>query len=157
MFRYTWQVRDEWFKWCKQVPVDELIKDRTGGVGSILRTLYHVVDIEAAWINELQSKTWLPYNFMAFNSLDKVMDLSSTSRPEIERFALSFTPDVEMKILAGIRNGTTYSYYYGEVVRHVIAHEMHHIGQLSVWARELGPTPISANLIGRGLFESSDG
>ncbi|HDR5875335.1 TPA: damage-inducible protein DinB, partial [Bacillus anthracis] len=30
-------------------------------------------------------------------------------------------------------------------------HEIHHIGQLSIWARELNLRPVSANLIGRGL------
>lgn len=36
-------------------------------------------------------------------------------------------------------------------MRHVIVHEIHHIGQISVWVRELGYEPVSANLIGRGL------
>lgn len=36
-------------------------------------------------------------------------------------------------------------------MRHVIAHEIHHVGQLSVWAREMGRQPVTANLIGRGL------
>ncbi|QWH42653.1 hypothetical protein EXW53_12305 [Bacillus mycoides] len=40
----------------------------------------------------------------------------------------------------------------GEVLRHVIVHEIHHIGQLSIWARELNLQPVSANLIGRGLY-----
>lgn len=41
----------------------------------------------------------------------------------------------------------------GEVIRHVIAHEIHHAGQLSIWSREIGKQPISANLINRGLFD----
>lgn len=44
------------------------------------------------------------------------------------------------------------NFTYGEVLRHVIAHEIQHIGQLSVWARELGREPVSANLIGRKLW-----
>lgn len=35
-------------------------------------------------------------------------------------------------------------------MRHTIALEIHHIGQLSIWARELGRNPVSANLIGLG-------
>ncbi|HDR5022767.1 TPA: damage-inducible protein DinB, partial [Bacillus cereus] len=46
---------------------------------------------------------------------------------------------------------TDKTYTYGEVLRHVIVHEIHHIGQLSIWARELNLRPVSANLIGRGL------
>lgn len=32
-FEYNWQVRDEWFEWCKQVPKEELLKNRVGGLG----------------------------------------------------------------------------------------------------------------------------
>lgn len=42
---------------------------------------------------------------------------------------------------------------YGEIMRHIIAHEIHYAGQLSVWARELGREPVTANLIFRGLVE----
>ena len=41
---------------------------------------------------------------------------------------------------------------WGEIMRHIIAHEIHHIGQLSVWAREIGKKPVSASAIGRGLM-----
>ena len=27
-FKYNWQVRDEWFNWCKQMPIEELLKDQ---------------------------------------------------------------------------------------------------------------------------------
>lgn len=33
-------------------------------------------------------------------------------------------------------------------MRHAIAHEIHHIGQLSIWARELGRKPVSVTLSG---------
>ena len=36
LFRYNWQVRDEWFKWCERVSAEELLRERTGGVGSII-------------------------------------------------------------------------------------------------------------------------
>jgi len=49
--------------------------------------------------------------------------------------------------------GEREAHTYGEVMRHLIAHEIHHIGQLSVWAREIGKKPVTANLIGRGLFD----
>jgi hypothetical protein len=34
LFRYNWQVREEWFKWCKQVPAEELLRHRVGGTGA---------------------------------------------------------------------------------------------------------------------------
>ena len=41
-------------------------------------------------------------------------------------------------IIAQLGKASTDS--WGEVMQHVIAHEIHHMGQLSVWARELGQT-----------------
>ncbi|PLR86417.1 hypothetical protein CVD25_07735 [Bacillus canaveralius] len=50
-FKYNWQVREEWFEWCKDVSNDELLKNRVGGIGSIIKTLFHVVDAEQIWIH----------------------------------------------------------------------------------------------------------
>jgi uncharacterized damage-inducible protein DinB len=43
-FRYNWQVRDEWFEWCRQLTPEQLSEQRTGGQGSILFTLFHIID-----------------------------------------------------------------------------------------------------------------
>ncbi|WP_417894724.1 DinB family protein, partial [Bacillus toyonensis] len=43
--QYNWQVREDWFKWCEQLTVEELLSKRVGGVGSILETLFHIVDV----------------------------------------------------------------------------------------------------------------
>ncbi len=42
-------------------------------------------------------------------------------------------------------------YTVDEILHHIIAHEIHHIGQLSVWARELERQPVSANFLGKGF------
>ena len=150
LFRYNWQVRDEWFDWCESVPTEELTRQRTGGVGSILRTLFHVVDVEQAWIRGLKAEADIRYDFEFYASLTNVRELSQSCRDEVEEFLLNWTPDMEDRLLLGTkRDGNSYQYTYGEVLRHVIAHEIHHVGQLSVWARELGREPVTANLIGR--------
>lgn len=76
--------------------------------------------------------------------------LSDSYREELELFLQAWSSDLENKILTASWTNKTYT--YGEGVRHVIAHEIHHIGQLSIWSRELDIQPISANLIGRGLL-----
>ncbi|MER2155759.1 MAG: DinB family protein, partial [Solibacillus sp.] len=55
-FKYNWQVRDEWFDWCSQLSNEELKKERTGGVGSILYTLFHIIDVEYSWLRAIQGK-----------------------------------------------------------------------------------------------------
>ncbi|EJS14067.1 hypothetical protein IKS_03191 [Bacillus cereus VDM062] len=149
LFYYNWQVRDDWFKWCEQLTKEELLRKRVGGVGSILETLFHIVDVEYSWISALQEKEDNEPQFKDYQSIKKVKALSDSYRRELEEFLQIWSGDLEYKILKA--SWTDKIYTYGEVLRHVIVHEIHHIGQLSIWARELNLQPVSANLIGRGL------
>ncbi len=149
LFQYNWQVRDDWFKWCEQLTEEELLRKRVGGVGSILETIFHIVDVEYSWISALQEKEDNEPQFKGYQSIKKVKALSDLYRRELDNFLQSWSGDFESKILKA--SWTDKSYKYGEVLRHVIAHEIHHIGQISIWARELNLQPVSANLIGRGL------
>lgn len=153
LFQYNWQVRDDWFSWCEHVSEDELLKTRMGGVGGILRTLFHIVDVEYSWICALQGKPDFEEPFDAYSSLAQIRDLSNRFHSEVEPFVTTWTSEMELNGLTLPRpNGEWITYRHGEIMRHVIAHEIHHIGQMSVWAREMGREPITANLIRRGLF-----
>lgn len=143
LFEYNWQVRNDWFEWCKQMSNEELFLQREGGVGSFLRTLFHIVDVEQAWIRGLQGRPEFHYHYDEYASLYAIRDLSHSCRPEVEQFVRNWSKDLEKCMLD--------EFTYGEVIRHIIAHEIHHVGQMSVWARSLGHKPVSANLIGRGL------
>ncbi len=149
LFYYNWQVRDDWFKWCEQLTEEELLRKRVGGVGSILETLFHIVDVEYSWISALQEIEDNEPQFKDYQSIKKVKALSDLYRRELDNFLQLWSGDFESKILKA--SWTDKTYKYGEVLRHVIAHEIHHIGQISIWARELNLQPVSANLIGRGL------
>ncbi|WP_433746427.1 DinB family protein [Falsibacillus pallidus] len=152
LFRYNWQVRHDWYQWCEGIPEEELLKKRTGGVGGILETLFHIIDVEWSWIRILQGKPDFQEKFEEYNTLEKVRELDAVFHQEVlefvqnweDRFEDHVVPDVE-----GIEWEERYT--WGEIMRHTIAHEIHHIGQISVWARELGKKPVSANFIGRGL------
>ncbi|WP_255502450.1 DinB family protein [Lysinibacillus sp. SGAir0095] len=151
-FQYNWMVREEWYKWCEELPEEELLRKRTGGVGSILQTLFHIVDVEWSWIREIQGKPALEEDFEKYSSLDRVRFLDAQFKSEVESFVNSWDDGLENRLHTDTsQDGTVTTDTWGEVVRHIIAHEIHHIGQLSVWSRELGKKPISANLIGRGL------
>jgi uncharacterized damage-inducible protein DinB len=153
-FSYNWQVRDEWFEVLKTIPQEELYKKRIGGVGSIAYTLFHVVDVEYAWIcGDLQQKTLRIVDFKDLNTLDAIIDLSQQYRTEVEAFLNNWNPKTSKKRIAVYDDdGIKEVFAQGEILSHVIAHEIHHIGQLSVWAREMGIKPITANLIRRNIF-----
>ncbi len=152
LFRYNWQVRDDWFDWCEQVSNEELLRNRTGGVGSILETLYHIIVMEWGWIRGLQGKTYSYESFDKYQTLDQVRQLSAKLHPEVKAFLELWTDEQESNILrVPSKNGLVEEFTFGEALRHVIAHEIHHVGQLSIWSRELDLEPITANLIRRGL------
>lgn len=151
-FRYNWMVREEWYRFCEGISEEELLRTRTGGVGSILHTLFHIVDVEWSWIRLLEGKTDFQENFDHYNSLEKVRALDAEFHVEVENFVNSWDASMENRLLYDTTpDGKTVTDTWGEVMRHIIAHEIHHIGQLSIWAREIGKKPVSANVIGRGL------
>jgi uncharacterized damage-inducible protein DinB len=145
-------IREEWYKWCEDVPLEELLKDRTGGVGGILHTLFHIIDVEWSWIRVLQGKPDFQESFESYQSLKKVKELDEFFKKEVRNFVDGWNNSYENELLQETRkDGSIETLTWGEVMRHTIAHEIHHVGQLSVWSREIGKQPVSANLIGKGL------
>ncbi|RAP75907.1 DinB family protein [Paenibacillus montanisoli] len=154
LFEYNWQVRNEWFNWCEQADEHELTKERTGGMGSILYTLYHIVDVEYSWISGLQGREPQYVQFEDCADVRKLREYAARCRAEIAPFIHGWKDDLETNVLTDQNNeGEWENFSYGEIMRHVIAHEIHHIGQLSIWSREIGKKPVTANLIRRGLFK----
>ncbi|MDN4525882.1 DinB family protein [Fictibacillus fluitans] len=148
LFHYNWQVREDWYMWCEDVPLEELLKERTGGVGGILHTLFHIADVEWSWIRAMQGKPDFQESFEGYRSLEKVRRLDAGFKPEVQAFVNAWNDSMEHQLMEEIGDER---FTRGEIMRHMIAHEIHHIGQLSVWAREIGKEPVTANFIRRGL------
>ncbi|MGG1630791.1 DinB family protein [Rossellomorea sp. NRS-1567] len=150
LFSYNWQLREEWFDWCREIDQYELTKERTGGMGSILKNLFHVVDCEQIWMNQLQGKPVAKKDFHTISTLDEVIEFSETTRQQTESLLSLWTSAYGKKEFnMTSRSGRTYNFTYKKVMQHVVTHEIHHIGQLSVWAREVGKKPVSSDFIFR--------
>ena len=147
-FEYNWQVRDEWFNWCKQLPNVELLKERTGGLGSILYTLFHIIDVEYSWVRGIQGKEDIVVDFANYDTIEKVKSLSNRFQIEVAEF-LENSDEIKEKVVSVPWDEDKYT--VEEILHHIITHEIHHIGQLSVWSRELELNPVPANFIGRKL------
>ncbi|MFB9324543.1 DinB family protein [Paenibacillus aurantiacus] len=156
LFEYNWQVRKEWLDWCESVSMEELMKQRTGGIGYILPTLYHIVAVEYGWIcGGIQGRAITIPSFEEVASVQQIKAFSDACHVELAPFIYDWNDSLEERIMMDITDeGEEEAHACGEVMRHVIAHEIHHIGQLSVWSRELGRKPVSADFIGRGVFNS---
>lgn len=148
-FEYNWQVREEWFNWCNQLSTEELLKERIGGVGSILYTLFHIIDVEYSWIRAIEGKDDVLVEFDDYNTLEKVRSLSDTFHNDIVEFLQENTDESSDKLVSVPWDEANYT--KNEILHHIVAHEIHHVGQLSIWARELKLSPISANFIRRGF------
>jgi len=149
-FQYNWQVRDEWFEWCNQLSIEELLQKRSGGVGSVLYTLFHIIDVEYSWIRGIKGEKDRIFDFNEYETLEKVKNLSIELQGEIIEF-LKHNENLSDEIVKVSWDTNTYT--KNDILHHTIAHEIHHIGQLSVWARELNLSPVPANFIRRKLNE----
>ncbi|TRZ38451.1 damage-inducible protein DinB [Niallia circulans] len=150
LFEYNWQVRDEWLKWCESIPEQELFAKRTGGVQGILATLVHIIDVEYSWLLALEGKETVEYTILEYNSLEKVRTLSNKVTAKVRALlnvVLAKNPSEKIKV-----PWRDEACSRAEIINHCIVHEIHHIGQLSIWAREIGQESVSANFIGRKIL-----
>ncbi|RPF50638.1 DinB family protein [Aquisalibacillus elongatus] len=153
LFLYNWTIRDRWIDWCRDISRDELIKERVGGHKGFLQTMFHVIDVEQRWLRGLAEDTPINYSYSDYKTLDSIQTFSNQTKQHTLGFVQADI-DLNQKVLRGKNSkGEDFAYRYDEVLLHVIAHETHHMGQLSVWARELGKEPVSANLIGLELLK----
>lgn len=67
------------------------------------------------------------------------MKLDAVFRTEVNNFVYNWNVVMENKLFHDtMPDGKIVTDTWGEIMRHVIAHEIHHVGQISVWAREEG-------------------
>ncbi|MFB7142899.1 DinB family protein [Gottfriedia sp. NPDC056225] len=75
-------------------------------------------------------------------------EFSLLCKQSVEKVLKNFYPKMENFILSGTRqSGEPYVFSYGEVLSHIMIHEVHHMGQLSVWARQIGLIPVNSDFI----------
>ncbi|CAM4384637.1 DinB family protein [Paenibacillus tarimensis] len=143
LFRMNWQLRDGWFVWCENVPQIELAAVREGGHGSILQTLFHIIDMEQSWMRSFAGRAEHHFQYEDYSDLDAIMALSDRCRPFIEDVVTAWSPekDLETFSLFGA-DGRQIETTCGYAIRYVASHETYHLGQLSIWARQLGYDPV---------------
>lgn len=146
LFQYNWQIRNEWFELLGELNEAQLNMDHIGGLGSIPKTLFHIVDTEYSWLRALKGEPDLKPEIKDYNTIASIKDLSAVYHTHIEeiiQFALC-----DLSGMAEISWAQT-SFSYDHILKHVLTHEVYHIGQLSVWAKAMNLRPIDASYMGR--------
>lgn len=148
LFRYNWQVREDWFDWCEHISHEELIKEQIGGIGTILQNLFHVINCEQIWISHMKGVPQIITDKSEITTLQHVEEFHTATKPTTEEFLAAMNEETLSHILTiPTKKDVTYELTYKKVFHHIITHEIHHIGQLSIWSRELGIKPVSSDLI----------
>lgn len=152
LFKYNWQVREDWFNWCESLSEEEFHKERVGGMKSIRETLIHVIDCELLWLNSLIDEKIVFERRQLLTQLSEIKEYSTFVQSYTEQLIEQLPSDYE-NILIEVhrRDGSILEFTQKKILAHMITHEIHHIGQLSVWARELQRKPISSDLIIRSF------
>ncbi|WP_180956469.1 DinB family protein [Bacillus canaveralius] len=157
LFEYNWRIREKWFAWCQQIQEEELFKERNGGYKGFMQTLFHIVDVEQRWLSGLVDTESIKYNFTDFDNLESIIRFSRETQTRFTSFLNNYTRGSGAQILNAVnKKGENVAYIYIEILLHLAVHESHHIGQMSVWAREIGKEPVTANLIGLNIFNNED-
>lgn len=147
LFSYNWQVREDWFKWCEDLSAEELNAERVGGMGGILKNLVHIIDCELIWINHMVQEPNIYHGKESIGDLQDVKKFSDFTKAVTEKFLHEHSDFENRTVIIKSKNGTTYTFTAKKIILHIISHEIHHIGQLSVWSREIGLKPVSSDLI----------
>jgi len=148
LFKYNWQVREDWFNWCESLPEEEFHKERVGGMKSIRETLTHVIDCELLWLNSLVDEKVVFERRQLLTHLSEIKEYSTFVQSFTEHLIEQLPSEYENKIIeVQRRDGSILEFTQKKILAHMITHEIHHIGQLSVWARDMQRKPISSDLI----------
>ncbi|MGM9968304.1 MAG: DinB family protein [Rummeliibacillus sp.] len=143
LFNYNWKVREEWFEWCEKIPHEELTKERIGGMKSFLHTLFHVIDCEQIWVHQMLGKPVIKKDIQTIQSLQEVKEYARTTRESTERLLSEIQYNLQKELVINDQ----YKFPYEKVLNHIVTHEVHHIGQLSIWTREIGIAPVNSDLL----------
>lgn len=148
LFQYNLQVREDWLNWCQSISEEEFHKERRGGMKSIRETLIHIVDCELLWLNTLIETTLNFESRTTMNELNDIKAYSDFVKSQTSSFIDQLPKEYENRTIeVKRRDGTVLYFAQKKILAHMLTHEVHHIGQLSVWARELQLKPISSDLI----------
>ena len=142
LFRYNWTMRARWFDWLQARPTELVTRQFAGGLHSFANNLTHIIGAETRWVERMRGQPATRDDFGPYQSLEAVRRLDAERRPAVRAFLAGLRPEDLPRRCEF--HGRTLSWQ--TVLLHAATHEVHHIGQLYVWAREAGVEPPSSAL-----------
>lgn len=99
LFKYNWQVREDWFTWCESLPEEEFHIERVGGMKSIRETLTHILDCELLWLNSLVDEKVVFERRQLLTQLNEIKEYSTFVQSFTEQFIEQLPSDYENNII----------------------------------------------------------
>lgn len=147
LYRYNWTMRDAWFAWLAERPEDLLTREFVGGRRGFAANLVHVVGAETRWMQRMQGQTATEDDFESCRTLQALRALDADRRAVTHAFLAGLKPaDLDRAFTFKGRTVT-----WQAALLQAATHEIHHAGQLFVWAREAGHAPPDSSLFALDL------
>ncbi|WP_169810269.1 DinB family protein, partial [Paenibacillus macquariensis] len=95
LFKYNWQIRDEWFEILEPIAEIELLRERNAGIGSIMKTLFHIIDVEYSWIRAIKNEPDVTFDCEEYKDIKSMRTLSDKLRIENKELLTNWSMDME--------------------------------------------------------------
>ncbi|MGR3765968.1 DinB family protein [Rossellomorea sp. NS-SX7] len=145
LFFYNWEVRDEWMEWCKEVSDNKLIDIKSEDMQNIIKTLFHLIYNEQHWMSSIKEEPDLiQINKDFIPTIEEVLEYSRYTRPFVKAFIdkYQFMSNTNQK-----EDSTGFPYPLNNKMHQLVIQEVHHIGEISIWASNLGYAPVETDII----------
>ncbi len=134
LLHHRW-ANDQLLDACAALSDEQLDREFAMGVGSLRKTLTHIVGALQGWGDLLGGREQRPRLEAEGFTLDQLRELLESVTHDFERSARAH-PHGE--IVTGSRGGNAYSFTRGGVLTHVMTHAVHHRAQCLNMLRQLG-------------------
>ncbi len=145
-FRYHQWASDELMRAARELPDDELYRDRHSSHGGIFGTLCHIYLADQVWLARLRGDAQVAYG----EAPPSIEALASAWRPVQEgliAWAEVQAPNWDRVLSIRRMNGELLESPLWEVALHLVNHGTLHRGQAMAMLRQMGRTPPTTDLL----------
>jgi uncharacterized damage-inducible protein DinB len=143
---YSFRASEHTLEALRQVPEEELRRDRGNSHGGLLDTLVHIYCSDRVWASRAVGR---PLTRLAEPGETWSLDILQTGWQQVGRQWLEWSDsvqDVRAKLAYRNLSGQPLEIELWQMVFHVVNHATYHRGQITTMLRQLGYTPVPTDL-----------
>lgn len=143
MLDFHYARREQLYDFLATVSRDDFVRPMGVGWSDIRGTLVHCLRAEDFWIEHgIQGGERVGHDPGAYPTIDAVMSLAGSVRERTESWFAAVTErELARECTVGSSTGEDVPFVVGDAVFHVVAHDVHHRGEVIAMLRILGYDP----------------